>query len=117
MDDSVADFYNRLAGDYHLLFADWDRAVRRQGDILDRLIAARLGPPPQRVLDCSCGIGTQAIGLAERGYVVHATDLSAAAVERAARESDRLGVPLTTGVADLRDLAQVEGTFDVVLSC
>ncbi len=115
--DSVAAFYDHLAGEYHLLFADWDRAVRRQGEILDRLIAARLGPPPRRVLDCSCGIGTQAIGLAERGYAVHGTDLSADAVERAAREAARLGVTLTTGVADLRHLEQVGGTYDVVLTC
>jgi SAM-dependent methyltransferase len=115
--DSVAAFYDGLADEYHLLFANWDQSVRRQGEILDRLIAARLGPPPRRLLDCSCGIGTQAIGLAERGYAVHATDLSASAVERAALEAARLGVTLTTGVADLRHLEQVEGTYDVVLTC
>jgi SAM-dependent methyltransferase len=117
VDDSVTAFYNQLAGEYHLLFADWDQSVRRQAEILDRLIAAQLGPAPQRVLDCSCGIGTQAIGLAGRGYAVHGTDLSAAAVERAAREAARLGVQLTTGVADLRHLETVEGSFDVVLTC
>lgn len=116
-DASVADFYDHLAGDYHLLFADWDRAVQRQGEILDRLLAAGIGPAPQRVLDCSCGIGTQAIGLAQRGHIVHATDLSRAAVDRARREAARLGVPLTTGVADLRDLTQVPGTFDAVVTC
>ena len=116
-ENSVASFYDRLADDYHLLFGDWDRSVRRQGEVLDRLIAERTGPPPTRVLDCSCGIGTQAIGLAERGYTVHGTDLSAAAVERAGREAARLGVRLTTEVADLRHLGQVAGTFDVVLSC
>jgi hypothetical protein len=39
-------------------------------------------------------------------------------VERAAREAAARGVTLTTGTADFRTLAaQVEGTFDVVLSC
>jgi glycine/sarcosine N-methyltransferase len=117
MPDSVTRFYDGLADEYHLLFADWDASVRRQGEILDRLIASRLGPPPQTVLDCSCGIGTQAIGLAGRGYRVHGTDISPAAVERAQREAAQLGVPLTTGVADLRALDAVDGTFDVVLSC
>jgi len=117
MADSVAGFYDGLAEEYHLLFADWDASVRRQGEALDRLIASQLGPPPHRVLDCSCGIGTQAIGLALRGYTVHGTDLSPAAVERAGREAARLGAALTTGVADLRDLAAVDGSFDVVLSC
>lgn len=117
MADSVARFYDGLADEYHLLFADWDASVRRQGAILDRLIAGRLGPPPHRVLDCACGIGTQAIGLASRGYRVHGTDISPAAVERAQREAIRLGVSLTAEVADLRALHAVEGSFDVVLAC
>ena len=92
MTDSVTRFYDGLADEYHLLFADWDASVRRQGAILDRLIAGRLGPPPHRVLDCACGIGTQAIGLAALGYRVHGTDISPAAVARAQREAARLGV-------------------------
>jgi glycine/sarcosine N-methyltransferase len=117
MADSVARFYDGLADEYHLLFADWDASVRRQGEILDRLIVGQLGPPPHRVLDCACGIGTQAIGLAQRGYRVHGTDLSPAAVERAQREAARFGVSLTTAVADLRALDAVDGSFDVVLAC
>ena len=117
MADSVTSFYDGLADEYHLLFADWDASVRRQGEILDRLIAGQLGPPPHQVLDCACGIGTQALGLAARGYQVHGTDISPAAVERAQREAARIGVPLTTAVADLRTLQAVEGTFDVVLAC
>jgi glycine/sarcosine N-methyltransferase len=117
MADSVAGFYDGLAAEYHLLFADWDASVGRQGEILDRLIVGELGQGPHRVLDCSCGIGTQAIGLALRGHGVHGTDISPAAVERAQREATRLGVTLATGVADLRALDAVDGTFDVVLSC
>jgi SAM-dependent methyltransferase len=117
MTDPVTSFYDALADEYHLLFADWDTSMRRQGKILDRLIASQLGPPPHRVLDASCGIGTQAIGLAQRGYSVHGTDISPNAVERAQCEAARLGVALTTGVADLRALDAVPGTFDVVVSC
>ena len=61
-------------------------SVRRQGEALDKLIRSELGDAPQAVLDCSCGIGTQAIGLALRGHDVLATDLSPASVDaRAAR--------------------------------
>jgi SAM-dependent methyltransferase len=117
-EDPTLAFYEALAGDYHLIFGDWPASVRWQGDTLDRLIRANLGEPPRSVLDCSCGIGTQAIGLAQRGYRVHATDLSPAAVDRAAREARAAGVSLTVGVADLRTLAtDVAGRFDVVLSC
>lgn len=118
MNEPIATFYDRLAVDYHFIFEDWDRSVVRQGDVLDRLIRAEADAPPTTVLDCSCGIGTQAIGLAQRGYRVHATDLSPASVARARHEAERLGAELTFGVADLRALAaQVEGTFDVVLTC
>ena len=92
--------------------------MRRQGEVLDRLIRGELGDAPQAVLDCSCGIGTQAIGLALRGHDVLATDLSPASIERARHEAASMGAALTFGVADFTRLAeQVDGTFACVLSC
>ncbi|MCP3062912.1 class I SAM-dependent methyltransferase [Myxococcus sp. K38C18041901] len=117
MAESVLEFYQGLAEEYHLLFANWAQTVERQGAALDALLRRCGAPPPRRVLDCACGIGTQALGLAGRGYVVHATDLSPAAVARAEREARTLGVTLTTGVADMRTLdTQVSGMFQVVLA-
>lgn len=111
-------FYDDLAPDYDALHADWPASVRAQGGVLDALIRSELGDAPQRVLDCSCGIGTQAIGLALRGHDVLATDLSPASVERARSEAAAMGARLATGVADFTRLAeQVEGAFDCVLSC
>ncbi len=118
MDDSALEFYNKLANDYHLIYADWKQSVLRQGELLDRLIRSEMGAVSLSLLDCSCGIGTQVIGLATRGYKVHATDLSPAAVERAAKEAQSFGASLTFGVADFRALeTQVAGTFDVVITC
>lgn len=72
----VVDFYDGFAADYHLVYGDdWESAVERHGEALARLIRG-LRPEALDVLDCSCGIGTQAIGLARRGYRVHGTDLS-----------------------------------------
>ena len=116
--DSGLAFYNALASNYHLIFADWTEVVRRQGEVLDKIIRASLGRRPLSLLDCTCGIGTQAIGLALRGYTVHATDLSPDAVQRARREAAVLGARLIFGVADLRTLAtQVPGSFEVVIAC
>jgi 2-polyprenyl-3-methyl-5-hydroxy-6-metoxy-1,4-benzoquinol methylase len=116
---SVWGFYDRLAADYHLIFDDWRQAIVLQSGRLDVLIQAQSSRSlPMTLLDCSCDIGTQAIGLAQRGYTVHATDLSPVAVERARQEALTMGVEITFGVADFRTLAkQVEGAFDVVLSC
>jgi SAM-dependent methyltransferase len=113
----VRDFYDGLAAEYHLVYGDrWDDAVAHQGEVLDGLIRETLGGSAN-VLDCSCGIGTQAIGLALRGHRVHGTDISERSLERARVEAARLGADVSLAVADFRDLASVDGTFDVVLSC
>jgi glycine/sarcosine N-methyltransferase len=113
---SVRDFYNGLAADYHLVYQDWNAAVERQGAALDRLIRANHTNPVD-VLDCSCGIGTQAIGLARLGYRVQGTDISERSLERARVEAARLGVDIAFAVCDFRDLSRVHGLFDVVISC
>lgn len=112
-------FYDDLAADYHLNYHDWDASVRRQGAGLDALIRQYLpGANALRVLDCSCGIGTQAIGLALQGHHVTGTDLSSKAIERARQEATRFGVDVTFAVADMRHLADVAlASFDVVITC
>lgn len=116
--DPALAFYDDLAVHYHLIYGDWrGRAVPHQGAVFDALLRAALGPGPFAVLDCACGIGTQAIGLALHGHQVHATDISPRAVARAAQEAAASGVSLTVGVADFRSLiADVSGSFDVVLA-
>ncbi len=115
---TVQAFYDDLAGAYHLIYTDWDASVRRQGSVLNDLIARVGGPGPRTVLDAACGIGTQAIGLALHGHRVTGTDLSPDAVRRAGTEASRFGVELTVAVADLRSLGKtVTTTFDVVMAC
>jgi SAM-dependent methyltransferase len=103
--DDVAGFYDAIADAFHLVHRDWDDSVRRQGEALDLLLARELGAGPKRVLDCACGIGTQAIGLALRGHRVTGTDLSPRELERAGREARAPCAELELRVADLRDLA------------
>src|ERR1700756_3542666 len=100
MSKSPEQFYDDLADSYAFIFPDWQAAVERQGNTISKLI----GEPPLSVLDCSCGIGTQAIGLANLGYTVHATDISSREVEKAKETADKMGVNLTFGVADFRSL-------------
>jgi SAM-dependent methyltransferase len=119
-DESVLAFYEALAADYHLIFADWATAVEWQGRLLDTLIRARVPANASllTVLDCACGIGTQAIGLAkQQGYRVHATDISKQALARAQREAEHAQVSVTFAVADMRHLSTaIEGQFDVVIA-
>jgi SAM-dependent methyltransferase len=115
--DPVKDFYDGWADEYHLIFADWVQSVKRQGKVLGDLIRSQLGEKAETVLDCTCGIGTQSIGLASRGFRVTASDLSPKAVERALKEAETFGVKLTGRVADLRTLDRsIAERFDVVLT-
>jgi SAM-dependent methyltransferase len=117
MTDEVRGFYDGFAAEYELAYGgDWDAVVSRQAEALDRVLTSRV-PGARDVLDCACGIGTQAIGLALRGYRVTGTDLSSEPIERARREAKRFGADVSFGMADFRDLSGVPGTYDAVLCC
>ncbi|MEW2569236.1 class I SAM-dependent methyltransferase [Streptomyces sp. NPDC047070] len=112
---SVRKFYDELADDYHLMFRDWDASMAYQAGVLGGLVRTSLGAGPHTVLDCSCGIGTQAIGLALAGHQVVGSDLSPVAAARAAAEASVRGRRLPTAAADMRQLPFREALFDVVL--
>jgi len=120
MADPVVEFYDRISVEYHHNMGfDWEAAVREEGTSLDRFLANQMDRRgPYSVLDCSCGIGTQAIGLALHGHQVHATDLSPVSVDCARREAADFGVSMNFSVADFRELsASISDVFDVVISC
>lgn len=107
---STEEFYDTLSDQYSELYRDWEASVRRQGAWLATVLAGR-----SMVLDCSCGIGTQTLGLALEGFKVTGTDLSSKAIERAKREAGRFDVKPTFLVADMRRL-EFNETFDAVIA-
>ena len=112
----MTNFYDQITPFYHLIFQDWNASVRRQGEQLSVLVDSEW-PGHWKVLDVSCGIGTQAIGLALHGYSVTGSDLSADEVGRARREAVKWGVDIVFSVCDMRDAHAHHGAgFDVVLS-
>ena len=83
--------------------------------MLDGIIREEWGDNATAILDVSCGIGTQALGLAKLKYDVTASDLSPEAVERAKVEAHKRGITLSFSVADMRDAFKHHGRqFDVV---
>jgi len=104
-------FYDGLAGSYDLMFPDWNASMARQAAQLSEFI-----PAGARVLDCACGMGTQAIGLAQRGYEVIGSDLSPGLIGRARSEAATRGIALPLSVADMRSLPFADASFDVVLA-
>jgi SAM-dependent methyltransferase len=72
--------------------------------------------PGARVLDCAAGTGPLAVGLAQRGFDVTATDASAGMVERTRTLAAREGADLTAREVRWEDLgAQGFAPFDAVL--
>lgn len=98
-------FYDGLAEIYHLIYPDWAAARESQARAFTALLTAMGHPPGSEVLDCAAGIGTQALGLAAAGYRVTATDASAPALRRLAREARALNLHLRARVCDMRALA------------
>ncbi|CAA9485373.1 MAG: hypothetical protein AVDCRST_MAG67-2080 [uncultured Solirubrobacteraceae bacterium] len=72
--------YDTIAAVYEFLVPDALLTPQGSADAF----AAHV-PPGARVLDCACGTGTLAVGLALRGCAVVATDASEAMVARTAR--------------------------------
>lgn len=118
--DDLAGFYDDWASDYDAVHADWRATVRVHGALLAEALHDRGIATGASVLDCTCGIGTQAIGLALAGYRVAGSDISAGEIERARVEASSFGVEAEFAVADLLDLAatlpDTWHVFDAVIS-
>jgi SAM-dependent methyltransferase len=107
------DFYNAMADDYHLISKDWESAMERQAKFIDSILKDQ----SLKILDCSCGIGTQAIGLALMGYDVTACDISQREIQIARENCKRLKVTMNFFTGDMRELPHdFSNKFDAVIS-
>ena len=113
----IQTFYDDMATQYDKLFLDWESESDEQAVILDRLFKDRGFDRTARILDCACGIGTQAIGLARLGYDVTASDISDAELAEAKARAAQRGVSLRLERADFRALSDTFAeTFDIVIA-
>ncbi len=115
---SVVDFYDQLCPFYHLIYPDWEASIQRQAVQIDAVVREVWGTQVRSILDATCGIGTQAIGLSQLGYSVSASDISPRPVQRAKQEAEERGLSIAFGVADLRTLSSsYREPFDLVIAC
>ena len=113
----VLEFYSALASEYSEQFADWPAEALKQGGVLRDLIR-RESPTARTVLDCACGIGTQAIGLARAGFDVVGTDVCVETLERARRNASVLAPEIAFHESAFCELPhRVQQQFDVVCCC
>ena len=111
------DFYDQLAPFYHLLYPDWEASIARQSRGAAAVLSEFGVAPGSTILDAACGIGTQTLGLAQLGYRVTASDVSAGAVARARAEAESRGLVVAFAMADLRHLSKsFSDSFDAVVA-
>ncbi len=110
-------FYDALAPQYDQFYQDWDEASRSEAQFLQALFSAHGFDCSARILDCACGIGTQAIGLAALGYPVTGSDLSAGELAQARRRASERQLAVEFRQADFRALEDVfSEQFDIVIA-
>ncbi len=114
--NDTSSFYDAIAEYYPLFYRDWATQLEREGLGL-RAIFRNKGV--SRVLDASCGAGTQAIALAQLGFDVVAADPSSGMLRKAqeiAKQYELRG-KLDFHCADFMRLPEVvQGPFDAIVS-
>ena len=109
-------FYDNMASQYDKLFLDWHTTTREQAALLDKLLRDRGCGPASRVLDCACGIGTQAIGLASLGYSVTGSDISDGELAEAKKRAEKDHVHIRFEHADFCALSETfSELFDIII--
>jgi len=120
--NAMDDYYTDLASDYEWLFqddvigAEGKFGATSPGNVA--FLEAALGSlsPGAKILDCSCGIGADAMALVGRGFAVTASDASSSMVAEAPRRSKQFGIELPVLQTRWQDLPkQIPGPFDLVL--
>ena len=115
--DITQTFYDNLASQYDKLFLDWQSTTREQAAILHKIFSDSGFDHTASVLDCSSGIGTQSLGLAEYGYHVTASDISDKELAEAKERARKNGVEMRFEHADFRALEEVfPEQFDIVIA-
>ena len=103
--------YDSLAGVYEFLAPE--ALLSPEGSAAAfSMVTAEL-PPGARVLDCACGTGTLAVGLALLGFEVSASDASPAMVARTRELAATRGMRLEVAQRTWEELSG--GPFDCVL--
>ena len=114
--DITQTFYDNLSTQYDKLFLDWQSATHEQAVILDKLFRENGLDRSAHILDCACGIGTQAIGLAALGYTVTASDISDGELAEAKVRAENNHVTIRFEHADFCALSETfPERFDIVI--
>lgn len=110
------EFYDAIAEYYPYFYRNWEIQLEREGLSLRALFRNK---GIERVLDASCGTGTQAVAMAQQGFQVVACDPSAGMVRKAQEVAEQYNVTdkMEFVRCDFLSLTDsVNGPFDAIVT-
>ena len=115
--NTVQTFYDSIASQYDKFYLDWQTTTHDEAEFLRKILESEGFDLKAHILDCACGIGTQAIGLAALGYSVTASDISAGGIEEAKKRAEENKLSIDFRQADFCELSDtLEEQFDIVIA-
>jgi glycine/sarcosine N-methyltransferase len=110
----IAAIYDKMAPVFDYEVEDWESAKKSYVEYIKPIFVEN---QVKTVLDCSCGTGIQAIGLASEGFRVTASDISEEMIGAASKNASKYGVDIDFVHSSFLDLkANLSRRFDAVIS-
>lgn len=115
--DITQSFYNNMASHYDKLFLDWKTTTHEQAVFLSEIFRENGFDYTSKILDCACGIGTQAIGLALLGYNVTGSDISEGEIVEAKKRAAQNKIEICFKQVDFCNLSNTfTEKFDIIIA-
>lgn len=115
--DTIAEAFSRTAEKYDSFAEDHPHLTRMRDKVYDHV--TRYVRRSAHILELNAGTGTDAVQLAQRGYIVHATDIAPGMLERLRGKVDTLGLQdrVTMEARSFLTLDDIQGApFDAIFS-
>src|SRR5689334_17953897 len=88
--DTIAEAFSRTAEKYDAFAEDHPHLTRMRKKVYSHVF--QYVPQGARILELNAGTGTDAVQLAQRGYIIHATDIAPGMLSRLAEKVKKLGL-------------------------
>jgi len=115
--ETIAEAFSRTAEKYDSFAEDHPHLTRIRNKVYSHIM--RHIPRGARILELNAGTGTDAVQLAQRGFMIHATDIAQGMLNRLREKVHRLGLHdrVTIEERSFLSLENTQGTpFDAVFS-
>ena len=115
--DTIAEAFSRTAEKYDSFASDHPHQTRMRKKVYSHL--QHFVPIGSRILELNAGTGTDAVELAQRGYIIHATDIAPGMLQRLQDKVQTLGLSekITYQQCSFTELDQIEGSpYDAIFS-